>query len=96
LKEPEGDLEKNQAPNSSEENLIDPLTIPDEKWWKFLLQVLVPFLILGVGTITAGTMLGNFKVRSDVLSIYFQPQPPTFRNGQFLLKLKRCSFWCRP
>jgi hypothetical protein len=65
------DTTKNKVPSSSEVNLIHPdaLDIFDEKWWKFVLQVLVPLMVLGVGTIAAGTMLGNFEVSFNVFLI---------------------------
>lgn len=37
-------------------------TIITEKWYQTILQILVPFLIAGIGTIGAGIVLNNVKV----------------------------------
>jgi hypothetical protein len=89
------DITKNQVPSSSEDNLIHPdaLDIFDEKWWKFVLQVLVPLMVLGVGTIAAGTMLGNFEVSFNVFLIELFDRIGISRHGQCLLRFKNCSYW---
>lgn len=35
-----------------------------EKWWSLTIQVAIPFVIAGMGTIGAGVVLGNVQVRS--------------------------------
>lgn len=34
-----------------------------EKWWQTLIQVTIPYLIAGVGSIGVGVILGSVKVR---------------------------------
>jgi solute carrier family 41 len=41
---------------------IQAKTITIEKWWQILIQVSIPFLIAGCGTIGAGVILGQVKV----------------------------------
>lgn len=38
--------------------------IKQEEWWKTTLQVSIPFLIAGIGTIGAGIILGRVEVRT--------------------------------
>lgn len=38
--------------------------IKQEEWWKTTLQVSIPFLIAGIGTIGAGVILGRVEVIS--------------------------------
>lgn len=39
------------------------LGLKQEEWWKTTLQVSIPFLIAGIGTIGAGVILGRVEVR---------------------------------
>lgn len=57
-------LEDNINSEDSEET---PETLPikeiqKEKWWHITIQVAIPFMIAGVGTIAAGIILGNVEV----------------------------------
>jgi solute carrier family 41 len=45
---------------SGKDNQTKAVTV--EKWWQILVQVSIPFLIAGCGTIGAGVILGNVKV----------------------------------
>lgn len=45
--------------------------IKHEEWWKTTLQVSIPFLIAGVGTIGAGVILGRVEVNVLLFSIFF-------------------------
>lgn len=40
--------------------------ITTEKWWQTTLQVSIPFLIAGIGTIGAGIILGRVEVRGTL------------------------------
>lgn len=37
-------------------------TVAEEKWYTFAIQVFIPFMIAGVGTIGAGIVLGEVEV----------------------------------
>lgn len=35
-----------------------------EKWWQITIQISIPFMLAGIGTIGAGVILGNVEVRT--------------------------------
>lgn len=37
-------------------------SVDEEKWYNITLQVFIPFMIAGIGTIGAGIVLGNVEV----------------------------------
>lgn len=44
------------------ERIVNGGVIKEEKWWQTTLQVSIPFLIAGIGTIGAGIILGRVEV----------------------------------
>lgn len=40
----------------------EPAPVEEEKWYNITIQVFIPFMIAGVGTIGAGIVLGNVEV----------------------------------
>lgn len=40
-----------------------PSSVEEEKWYNIALQVFVPFMIAGIGTIGAGIVLGEVEVK---------------------------------
>lgn len=47
------------SPSSSK----DEQQVKQEKWWQITIQVSIPFLLAGIGTIGAGIILGNVEVK---------------------------------
>lgn len=45
-----------------DDKIVNNKPIKQEKWWQTTLQVSIPFLIAGVGTIGAGIILGRVEV----------------------------------
>lgn len=56
---------KSIATNSSE---IHP-GVDEERWYALTIQIFIPFMIAGVGTIGAGIVLGEVEVSSQMLLI---------------------------
>jgi solute carrier family 41 len=50
--------------NDGDDNKSVKKGITTEKWWQTTLQVSIPFLIAGIGTIGAGIILGRVEVRT--------------------------------
>lgn len=42
-------------------------SIKHEEWWKTTLQVSIPFLVAGIGTIGAGVILGRVEVSEALI-----------------------------
>lgn len=42
------------------------IVVRSEQWWSVAVQVAIPFIIAGFGTIGAGVVLGNVQVRNEV------------------------------
>lgn len=49
--------------DAGDEKMIKTKSVTEEKWWQTTLQVSIPFLIAGLGTIAAGIILGRVEVR---------------------------------
>lgn len=59
------------SPSSSK----DEQQVKEEKWWQITIQVSIPFLLAGIGTIGAGIILGNVEVKTiffygDIFKIF--------------------------
>lgn len=55
-------LEDNHINSDDNEETLPIKEIKKEKWWHITIQVAIPFMIAGVGTITAGIILGIVEV----------------------------------
>lgn len=60
--------------------------VKQEEWWKTTLQVSIPFLIAGLGTIGAGIILGRVEVGFFILFFFFFE----FISETFLLIILSC------
>lgn len=45
-----------------------PSSVDEEKWYTITLQVFIPFMIAGIGTIGAGIVLGDVEVNRKSLT----------------------------
>lgn len=69
LSSQESHKESDSSSGNSVKNLVSQKkirNIADEKWWHTLLQVSIPFLIAGMGTIGAGIVLGRVDVSHKI------------------------------
>lgn len=41
-----------------------------EKWWQITIQVSIPFMLAGMGTIGAGVILGYVEVSNKVVTLF--------------------------
>lgn len=56
--------------DGGEEKIIKTKKVTEEKWWQTTLQVSIPFLIAGLGTIGAGIILGRVEVSKLLFTFY--------------------------